>query len=89
MLRHDCQLRKGIKGIDPDGTDKERAAEEAAWFKAHPVITAEMREKLRGDGEKKKELLHRARLKKMQSNIGPDALSEEQGSLIPPQGVSG
>jgi hypothetical protein len=73
-----------MKGIDPNGTDKERAAGEAAWFKAHPVITAEMREKLRADGEKKKELLHRARLKKRQSNIGPDVLSGEKGSWIPP-----
>jgi hypothetical protein len=61
-----------MKGIDPDGTDKERAADEAAWFKAHPVITAEMREKMRADGEKKKELLHKARLKKTSSTIGPD-----------------
>jgi hypothetical protein len=74
-----------MKGIDPDGTDKEWAADEAAWFKAHPVITAEMKEKLRADGEKKKELLHRARLKKRQSNIGPDALPGEKGSWIPPK----
>jgi hypothetical protein len=49
-------------------------------------MTAEMREKLRADGEKKKELLHRARLKKMRSNIGPDGVSGEKGSLIPPAG---
>jgi hypothetical protein len=47
MLRHDCRICKGIKGIDPDGTDKERAAGETAWFKVHPVITAEEREKNR------------------------------------------
>jgi hypothetical protein len=41
-----------MKGIDPDGTDMERAADEAAWFKAHPVITAEMREKRRAIAEK-------------------------------------
>jgi hypothetical protein len=86
MLKQDCHVSKGIKGIDPDGTDKERAADEAAWFKAHPVITEEMREKLRAGGEKKRELLHRARLKKRQSNIGPDALPGEKGSLIPPAG---
>jgi hypothetical protein len=84
MLKQDCRICKGMKGIDPDGADKERAADEAAWFNAHPVITAEMREKLRADGEKKKELLHRARLKKIQSNIGPDALPGEKGSWIPP-----
>jgi hypothetical protein len=84
MLKQDCRICKGMKGIDPDGTDKERAADETAWFKAHPVITAEMREKLRADGEKKKELLHRARLKKTRSNIGPDALPGEKGSWILP-----
>jgi hypothetical protein len=47
MLKHDCQIRKGIKGIDPNGTDKERAADEAAWFKEHPIMTAETREKKR------------------------------------------
>jgi hypothetical protein len=75
-----------MKGIDPDGTDKERAAGEAAWFKAHPVITAELREKLKAEGEKKRELLHRARLKKMQLNIGTDGVSGKKGSLIPPAG---
>jgi hypothetical protein len=54
MLKQDCRISKGIKGIDPDGTDKERAADEAAWFKAHPVMTTEMREKLKAEGEKKK-----------------------------------
>jgi hypothetical protein len=79
MLKQDCRISKGMKGIDPDGTDTERAAWEAAWFKAHPAITAEMREKLRVAGEKKRELLHRARLKKTRSNIGPDALPGEKG----------
>jgi hypothetical protein len=80
MLEHDCRIRTGMKGIDPDGTDEKRAADEAAWFKGHPIITVEEREKLRADGEKKKELLHRARLKKMRSNIGPDALPGEKGT---------
>jgi hypothetical protein len=84
MLKHDCRVSKGMKGIDPDGTDRELATNEAAWFKAHPVITAEMREKLRAGGEKKRELLHRTRLKKMRSNIGPDALHGEKGTWIPP-----
>jgi hypothetical protein len=83
MLRHDCRIPKGMKGIDPNGMDEERAADEAAWFKAHPVMTAETREKLRADGAKKRELLHRARLKKMRSNIGPDVLHGEKGSWIP------
>jgi hypothetical protein len=45
MLNHDCRIRGGIKGVDPDGTDKERADDESAWFKAHPVISVEEREK--------------------------------------------
>jgi hypothetical protein len=80
MLKQDCRISRGMKGIDPDGTDTERAAWEAAWFKAHPAMTAELREKLKAAGEEKKELLHRARMKKMRSNIGPDALPEKKGS---------
>jgi hypothetical protein len=86
MIRHDCRITKGMKGIDPDGTGKERAADEAAWFKAHPAIMAEIREKLRAEGEKKRELLHRARQKKMRSNIGPDVPPGEKGTWIPPAG---
>jgi hypothetical protein len=78
MLRHDCRISKGMKGIDPNGTDEERTAGEAAWFKARPVMTAETREKLRACGEKKKELLHRARLKKTRLNIDPDGVPEKR-----------
>jgi hypothetical protein len=52
MLKHDCQIRTGMRGIDPDGTDRERAAGEASWFTAHPVMAAKMREKLRVTAEK-------------------------------------
>jgi hypothetical protein len=52
MLKQDCHISTGIKGIGPEGTDKERAADETAWFKAHPVIPAEMREKKRVTGLK-------------------------------------
>ena len=52
MLMRDCHISKGIKGIDPDGTDRERAADEAAWLKAHPVMAAEMRVKMRAVAEK-------------------------------------
>jgi hypothetical protein len=83
MLKQDCRISKGMKGIEPDGTEEERAAWEAVWFTVHPAITAETREKLRAEGEKKKELLHRARQKKMRLNIGPDVLSEEKGNWIP------
>jgi hypothetical protein len=51
MLRHECRIPQGIKGIDPDGTDAERERDEAAWFKAHPAITAEERERLREQGK--------------------------------------
>jgi hypothetical protein len=36
MLSHGCRWSGGTKGIDSDGTDKERAADEAAWFGKHP-----------------------------------------------------
>ncbi|MDR2177543.1 MAG: hypothetical protein LBP20_05815 [Treponema sp.] len=80
MLEQDCRVTKGMRGIDPNGDERERAAWEAAWFKAHPAMTAETREKLRAGGEKKRELLHRARLKKTQPNIGPDRAPEKKGS---------
>jgi hypothetical protein len=51
MLNQDCRICKGLKGLDPDGTDRERADDESAWFKAHPVITAEERERLRNQGK--------------------------------------
>jgi hypothetical protein len=47
MLEHPCRITKGLKGIDPDGTDRERERDEAAWFKAHPVIAEAVRERLR------------------------------------------
>jgi hypothetical protein len=68
-----------MKGIDPDGTDKERAAGEAAWFKAHPVITAEEREKLRAQGEKNQGVLALHRASKTAFPPCLDALSGEKG----------
>jgi hypothetical protein len=56
MLKQDCHISKGIKGIDPNGTDKERAEDEAAWFKVHPVMTVEMREKMRSVAAKNRAL---------------------------------
>lgn len=47
MLQRDCRISKGIKGIDPDLTDKERLEAEKVWLEAHPVITEEDREKMR------------------------------------------
>jgi hypothetical protein len=79
MLNHDCRISKGIKGIDPDGTDKERAAGEAAWFKAHPVITAEEREKMRATALEKGGLATVIKRKNSTSELGPDALSGKKG----------
>jgi hypothetical protein len=57
MLKHDCRISKGIKGVNPDGTDKERADDEAAWLKSHPAITDDDREKMKARGEKNQEAL--------------------------------
>ena len=38
MLAHGCRWSGGTKGIDPDGTDKERAAALSAWFAKHPEL---------------------------------------------------
>jgi hypothetical protein len=86
MLKHDCRISKGMKGIDHDGTDKERAAGEAAWFKAHPVITAENREKNRAIGLKNKGFLDGKGGKNDLPKTGRDGVSEEKGSLIPSAG---
>jgi hypothetical protein len=80
MLTHDCRISRGTKGIDPDGTDKERANDEAAWFKAHPVITAELREKSRAMMLKNKALEPGTGTKKTFSNQGLVAFPEKKGS---------
>jgi hypothetical protein len=80
MLKQDCRIAQGIKGIDPDGTDRERAADEAAWFKAHPVITAELREKSRAMVLKNKALVPGVGTEKTPSNQGLVAFPERKGS---------
>jgi hypothetical protein len=60
MLKQDCRIPKGMRGLDPGRTDKERAADEAAWFTAHPVITAEEIEDLRRDAREGHEFYQRA-----------------------------
>jgi hypothetical protein len=84
MLRHDCRISKGMKGIDPDGTDQVRAADEAAWFTAHPVITKEEREKYRATAEKLNAKSLGFQGKAGVHPCGLNAGSEEKGSLIPP-----
>jgi hypothetical protein len=52
MLKQDCRISRGMKGIDPDGTNTERAADDAAWFTAHPVITEKERENYKATAKK-------------------------------------
>jgi hypothetical protein len=100
LLRHDCRITRGMKGINPDGTDKERAADEAAWFKAHPAITAEERERerLREQGKthgahfqlghpasKKGKSAHK-RCKNDPQQQGLNGVSGEKGIQVPPGG---
>jgi hypothetical protein len=84
MLNQDCRLSRGIKGIDPNGTDKERAAGEAAWFKAHPDITAEERERNRALAAKSRAFLAGHGTVKTAPEQGPDVVSGKRGSWIPP-----
>jgi hypothetical protein len=83
MLKQDCRIYKGMKGIDPDGTDRERAADEAAWFKAHPVITGEEREKYKGAAEKLNAKSPGFQGRKDINPCGLNGKSEEKGTWIP------
>jgi hypothetical protein len=83
MLKHDCRISRGMKGIDPDGTDRERAAEEAAWFTAHPVITEEEREKYKATAEKLNAKSLGFQGKKEANPCAPNVKPEEKGSWIP------
>jgi hypothetical protein len=84
MLNQDCRIPQGMKGIDPDGTEEERAACEAAWFKAHAVITAEERGKKRATGLKNKGFLNGGSCKNDPPETGLNAVSGEKGTWIPP-----
>jgi hypothetical protein len=75
MLRHDCRISQRMKGIDPDGTDEKRTADETAWFKAHPLITAELREKSRAMMLKNKVL---------EPGVGTRKASPNQGLVTSP-----
>jgi hypothetical protein len=85
MLRHDCRICNGMKGIDPDGTDRERAAWEAAWFKAHPVITEEERERNRALAVKNRAFGAGFGTEKTAPEQGLNVISGEKGSWIPPE----
>jgi hypothetical protein len=86
MLAHDCRITKGMKGIDPDGTETERAADEAAWFKAHPVITKEEREKYKATAKKLNAKSLGFGGRKDINPCAPKGETKEKGSLIPPAG---
>jgi hypothetical protein len=79
MLNHDCRITRGMKGIDPDGTDEKRAADETSWFKAHPPITAGLREKSRAMMLKNKALEPGLGMKKTSPNLGLVASPEKKG----------
>ena len=54
MLERDCMIKKGITGIDPDGTDAEREAAEKVWLEKHPAkkpISGETQAKYRAQAE--------------------------------------
>jgi hypothetical protein len=86
MLQHDCRISKGMKGIDPDGTDKERATDEAAWFKAHPVITQEEREKYKATAEKLNAKSLGFQGRKGVNSCALNGETQEKGTWIPPAG---
>jgi hypothetical protein len=86
MLKQDCRISKGMKGIDPDGTDKERAADEAAWFKAHPVISKEEREKYKATAEKLNAKSLGFQGRKGVNPCVPNGETQEKGNWIPPAG---
>jgi hypothetical protein len=79
MLDQDCRISRGMKGIDPDGTDQERAADEAAWLTAHPVITAEERERNRTIMAKNRAFLPEIGALKTKSQQGLDVFSDKKG----------
>jgi hypothetical protein len=79
MLEQDCRISRGMKGIDPDGTDQERSADEAAWFSAHPVITAEERERNRNIMAKNRAFLPGLGAPETKPQQGLDVFSGKKG----------
>jgi hypothetical protein len=80
MFNQDCRIPQGMKGIDPNGSEEERAACEAAWFKAHPVITAGERERNRALAAKNRASLPGRGTVKTAPEQGLNAVSGEKGS---------
>jgi hypothetical protein len=69
-----------MKGIESDGTDRERAAGEAAWFTAHPVMTAEERQRRRITGLNNKRFINGRGCEKERVLTGLDGVSGKKGS---------
>jgi hypothetical protein len=84
MLKQDCRINAGIKGVDPNGTDKERADDEAAWLRTHPVISAGERERNRALAAKSRAFAAGFGREKPGPEQGLNGVSEEKGSEIPP-----
>jgi hypothetical protein len=84
MLNQGCRIAQGMKGIDPNGSEEERAACEAAWFKSHPVITAEERERNRALAAKNRAFLAGHETVKTAPEQGLNGVSGEKGTWIPP-----
>jgi hypothetical protein len=87
MLNVDFLVRRGIHGLNPDRPLSERENEEAKWLAAHPGISPQRRAQMR-------ELATRARAassgfpyKKMDSHKGLSSSTNNQGSLVPPNGT--
>jgi hypothetical protein len=83
MLAHDCRISKNLKGIDPDGSDHERETAIQMWLAAHPVITAEEREKKRLVGVRNLAGSLGAGALKTTPHWGLNAQSGGTGSFIP------
>ena len=55
MLERDCMTKKGITGINPDGTDSAREAAEKTWLEKRPAkkpISEETRVKYKAQAER-------------------------------------
>jgi len=85
MLCRNCQIRRGIDGLDPDNTSFSDKKAEESWLKKHPEKrkwTEE--EKYRLASPLKKRLKPDKVLKKYASNLYEDDFYSPGGTFIPP-----
>jgi hypothetical protein len=84
MLQQDCRIAQGIKGINPDGTDKERVEAEKEWFIQHPAITEAEREAMRVSADRLKKAKSREDIVKTPPSFRAYAvLPAEKGIQVP------